>query len=112
MVRIGHGDLMGHYSLLIPGGSATRIPVDVNGWTFDLEIEFDNASEDQGVEITPSNDGVRIIFRKWNNALGTALTEPVKLATLQDGRELAFMASNYAIGTTNKLDLQLLLQGK
>jgi hypothetical protein len=112
MVKIGQRDLMNYYSLLIPKGSATHIPVEVNGWTFDLEIQFDNASDDKGVDITPSDGGVRIVFRKWDNVLGTALTEPVTLATLQDGRKLAFMASNYAIGTTNKLDLQLLLQGQ
>lgn len=112
MVKIGQRDLMEHYSLLIPKGSAAHIPVDVNGWMFDLEIEFDNASEDKGVDVSPSGDGVRITFRKWDNVLGTALTEPVTLATLGDGRKLAFMASNYAIGTTNKLDLQLLLQGQ
>ena len=110
MVKIGQADLMEHYSLLIPKGATAHIPVQVNDWHFDLEIEFDNASDEAGVTVSPSDGGATITFRKWNNSLGTALLEPVALAALQNGRKLAFMASNYAIGTTNKLDLQLLLQ--
>ena len=110
MVKIGEGDLLGHYALLIPAHLTARIPLDVKGWKFDLNIEFDNTSEERGVDITPTNDGATIVFRKWNNSLGTALIEPALLATLHDGQKLAFMASNYAIGGTNKLDLQLLLQ--
>lgn len=112
MVKIGEADLMEHYSLLIPTGATAHIPVKVNEWAFDLEIAFDNASEKKGIEVTPSDEGVTITFRKWDSGLGTALKKPVTLAVLQDGRKLAFMASNYAIGTTNRLDLQLLLQGK
>ena len=110
MVRIGQADLMEHYSLLIPKGATAHIPVKVSGWQFDLEIEFDDASDEAGVTVSPRGGGATITFRKWNNGLGTALTKPVTLAALQNGRKLAFMASNYAIGTTNKLDLQLLLQ--
>jgi len=111
MVKIGDGDLLGYYTLLIPENSIARIPVDVNGWKFDLDIKFDNTSEERGVDINPTEDGVTLVFRKWDNSLGTALIEPALLATLKDGQKLAFMASNYAIGGTNKLDLQLLLQG-
>ena len=110
MVKIGQADLMEHYSLLIPKGATAHIPVQINDWHFDLEIEFDNASDEAGVTVSPSGGGATITFRKWNNSLGTALLKPVTLAALQNGRKLAFMASNYAIGTTNKLDLQLLLQ--
>ena len=51
--------------------------------------------------------GATLVFRKWDDALGTALVKPARLATLEDGHELAFMASNYTIGGTNRLDLQL-----
>ena len=110
MVKIGDGDMLGYYALLIPENSTARIPLDVQGWKFDLDIKFDNTSEERGVDITKTDDGATITFRKWNNSLGTALLEPEPLATLHDGQKLAFMASNYAIGGTNKLDLQLLLQ--
>ncbi len=105
MVKIGEGDLMGCYSLLIPQDSMAHIPVDIDGWRFDLAIEFDNTSEDSGVDIAESSQGAKIVFHKWDSMLGTALKEPVTLATLRDGQKLAFMASNYAIGGTNKLDL-------
>ena len=111
MVKIGDGDLLEYYTLLIPEDSTVRIPVDVKGWKFDLDIKFDNTSEERGVDITKTDDGATLVFRKWDNSLGTALLKPHILATLQDGQKLAFMASNYAIGGTNKLDLQLLLQG-
>lgn len=111
MVKIGDGDLLGYYTLLIPENSTARIPLDVKGWKFDLDIKFDNTSEEQGVDITPTEDGATLVFRKWDNLLGTALLKPHILATLKDGQKLAFMASNYTIGGTNKLDLQFLLQG-
>ncbi len=63
------------------------------------------------MEITPTDEGATLVFRKWDNSLGTALIEPVRLATLHDGQKLSFMASNYMIGGTNKLDLQFLLEG-
>ena len=111
MVKIGDGDLLEYYTLLIPENSTARIPLDIQGWKFDLAIKFDNTSKERGVDITSTKDGATLVFRKWDNSLGTALIEPEPLATLKDGQKLAFMASNYAIGGTNKLDLQLLLQG-
>ena len=87
MVKIGEADLMEHYSLLIPTGATAHIPVKVNEWAFDLEIAFDNASEKKGIEVTPSDEGATITFRKWDSGLGTALKKPVTLAVLQDGQK-------------------------
>lgn len=110
MVTIGQGELVGAYTLLIPGDEAASIPVDVHGWKFDLGVKFDNGAPEQGVDVVPNGHGATLVFRKWDNSLGTALVKPARLATLDDGHELAFMASNYVIGGTNRLDLQLLLQ--
>ena len=86
MVKIGDGDLLEYYTLLIPEDSTVRIPLDVKGWKFDLDIKFDNTSEERGVDITKTNDGATLVFRKWDNSLGTALLKPHLLATLQDGQ--------------------------
>ena len=110
MVTIGGGELLGAYTLLIPRDASASIPVDVNGWKFDLGVRFDNAAPEQGVDVVPDGEGAVLVFRKWDSSLGTALAKPVRLAKLSDGQELALMASNYAIGDTNRLDLQLLLQ--
>ena len=98
MVTIGDRELLGSYTLLIPRDATARIAVDVNGWKFDLDVKFDNGALEQGVDIVPDNDGATLVFRKWDSALGTALIKPERLATLRDGQELAFMASNYTIG--------------
>lgn len=111
MIKIGKEELVGSYTLLIPENSMVRIPLDIKGWKFSLDIEFDNTSEKQGVDRKSTAEGAIIVFRKWNNPLGTALIEPVPLGTLANGQKLFFMASNYVIGGTNKLDLQLLLGG-
>ena len=110
MVTIGGGELLGAYTLLIPRDASASIPVDINGWKFDLGVRFDNAAPEQGVDVVPDGEGAVLVFRKWDSSLGTALAKPVRLAKLGDGQELALMASNYAIGDTNRLDLQLLLQ--
>lgn len=111
MVTIGEGELLGSYTLLIPGDETACVPVDVNGWKFALGVKFDNDAAEQGVDIVPDgNGGATLVFRKWDSKLGTALARPFRLAKLKNGHELAFMASNYTIGATNRLDLQLLLQ--
>ena len=111
MVTIGTGELLGTYTLLIPRDTTASIPVEVNGWKFAVAVKFDNTATERGVDIVPNdNGGATLVFRKWHNSLGTALVKPVRLAKLEDGHELAFMASNYSIGETNRLDVQLLLQ--
>ena len=110
MVTIGEGELLGAYTLLIPGDATASIPVDLNGWKFALGVEFDNGAPERGVDVVPNDGGATVVFRNWDSSLGTALVKPVRLARLKDGHELAFMASNYTIGKTNRLDLQLLRQ--
>lgn len=112
MTKIGNRELVSSYSLLIPAGEVAILSVDIKGWKFDLEIVFDNTKDEQGVNISPSENGAKITFVKWDNGIGTALTKPWSIAKLFDGRELVLMACNYLIGGTNKLDLQLLLQGE
>lgn len=111
MVKIGEGSLLEHYSLLVPKDSKVLIGVDVAGWNISLEIEFDSDATERSVKVEALGPNkARIIFNKWDNSIGTVLNEPTLLANLSDGRELVFLASNYMIGTVNKLDLQLMLQ--
>ena len=110
-VSIGQAELVEHYSLLIPKGEPVHIAVRLGQLEFGLDIEFDDEQEEASVEVLPVGTGVKITFLKWDSALGTALGRPVTLADLPDGRKLLMMATNYAIGGTKKLDLQLLLQG-
>ena len=65
MVKIGDGDLLEYYTLLIPEDSTVRIPLDVKGWKFDLDIKFDNTSEERGVDITkkPSENSLFYLIR-------------------------------------------------
>ena len=50
----------------------------------------------------------------WNNPFGICLAEPLEIARLtdQDESKVLLLASNQGIGKSNKLELQLLLQGK
>ena len=110
-VSIGQAELMEHYSLLIPKGEPVHIPVRLGQFTFGVDIEFDDEQEEASVDVIPIGDyGVKITFIKWHSTLGTALAKPVPIADLPNGRKLLMMATNYAIGSTKKLDLQLLLQ--
>ena len=110
-VSIGQAELMEHYSLLIPKGEPVHIPIRLGQFTFGVDIEFDDEQEEASVDVIPIDTGVKITFLKWDSVLGTAFDKPVELADLPDGRKLLLMATNYAIGSTKKLDLQLLLQG-
>ena len=48
----------------------------------------------------------------WNNAFGICLAEPLEIARLRDQSKILLLASNQRIGKSNKLELQLLLQGE
>ena len=111
MTRIGTNQLITSVTLLIPEGEDATIPVMIGNWQFDLTVKFDNSKDTQGITIEPSGNGAKVTFQKWDNGIGTALKQPGKLADLSDGRLLLFMACNYSIGGTNRLDLQLLLEG-
>ena len=111
MVKIGEGSLLEHYSLLVPKDSKVLIGVDVAGWNISLEIEFDSDATERSVKVEALGPNkAKIKFNKWDNSIGTVLNKPTLLANLSDGRELVFLASNYMIGTVNKLDFQLMLQ--
>jgi hypothetical protein len=109
MVKIGGRSLLAAHSLLIPKNERATIDLDIYGWKLQVGVYFDESAQVQEVQIKPvSEAGVDVIFKNWSNSLGTALVEPGALARLAAGGWLEFMASNYRIGETNKLDIQFL----
>ena len=63
------------------------------------------------VSVNQSEDTTEVVFRKWDNPLGTTLIKPEQLREMRDGTPLRFLASNYKIGTLNRLDIQILSEG-
>lgn len=109
MIKIGRRLLIANFpQLQIPLGETAKIDLDVYGWKFNLEIEFDDIASEQAIQVRPAADGVRLVFQKWDNILGVGVKTPVTLAKLATGGALDFLAANYRLGELNVFSLQLL----
>ena len=107
-IKIGEYEVLANYSLLVPKGTTALIPVHTATVSFSLEVKFDNETPEMGVSFAVAGNVLTMVFRKWDNVLGTATKEVEPLITLSPDQKLFFMASNYLIGDTNNLMLQIL----
>ena len=98
-------------TFLVPNGESVWSEVNAGGWVVRVHILFENNAPAHGIRVVAMPDHAEIFLDKWDNALGTATIVPVQLGKRSDDRILLFMASNYVIGTANKLDLQFYLGG-
>lgn len=109
MITIGNRELIANFpQLQIPKDEEAKIDIDVYGWKLKITVQFKDIGPEQGVEIQPTPDGVRLVFNNWSNSIGIALKVPARLAILKVGGTLDFLAANYRIGETNLFSLQLL----
>ena len=109
MITIGKRALVANFpQLQIPQGEEARINIDVQGWKLPIVVAFLDRGTEQGIEVKPEQDGVRLVFQNWSNPIGVALRIPARLAVLSDGSIVEFLAANYRIGETNLFSLQLL----
>lgn len=110
MIKIGRRIVLVNFpQLQIPKGETAEIDVDVYGWKLKIAVEFEDKESERAIQIRPvGSDGVRLIFQNWSNPIGISLKEPGRLAVLQAGGALEFLATNYRVGDTNLFSLQLL----
>jgi hypothetical protein len=110
MIKIGRRVLLANFpQLQIPKGEEAEIDIDIHGWKLKISIEFRDSGSEQGIQIQPIGpDGVRLVFQNWSNPIGMSLKVPGRLAILQSGGALEFLAANYRIGDTNLFSLQLM----
>jgi hypothetical protein len=108
--KIGDKELVYRGSFLLPHGDSASFSANVEGWQIDVTVDFQDTDGEQAVRIVPTDPGATIILVNWNSSIGTATVAPATLGTHSSGKKLYFMVSNYRIGKTNKLDLQLLLE--
>lgn len=111
MDKIGNRDIVYSGSFIVPAGESVWITADAEGWIVKFNIQFDNSGTERSVTIEPQSDHVKVIFKKWDNAIGTATVSPAPLGTHNNGKQLSFMATNYLIGNTNSFQIQILLGG-
>lgn len=108
MIKVGGRELLASHSLLVPVSERATIDMDVYGWKFQLGIAFEDDHTEQTIDVRPNETGVDLVFKRWNNTLGTSLVTPGRLAALSGGGTLELMTSNYRIGDTNQLLIQFL----
>lgn len=115
MVKIGKYDLLSSFNLIIPENETATVDASFDQWSLYINVEFmkniDNKNYAKSeIDIRGNGtDSATLIFRDWINPLGTAMTEPGYLGTSRVNRvDLYFMAAHWLVGTTNRLDLQLM----
>jgi hypothetical protein len=110
MIKIGKRVLLANFpQLQVPKGEEAEIDIDVYGWKLKINVEFQDVGTEQAIQIqSTGNDGVRLIFQNWSNPIGSSLRSPARLALLQQGGALDFLATNYRIVDTNLFSLQFL----
>ena len=113
-VTIGKAELVRSWSLLVPQDGVANISVRLPNWAFSLEITFENAEGGKpSIQLVPKRqDAAHLTFLNWNSTFGISLAVPLEIVYLKDGSKILLLAANQAIGRTNRLELQLLLQGK
>ena len=111
MEKIGNKEIVYRGCFLVPEGESVSFDADVSGWQVNVIVEFEDSGGEQGLQIEATDSGAQIILLNWNSSIGTALVSPANLGAHSSGKKLSFMVSNYRVGKTNKLDIQLLLEG-
>lgn len=111
MEKIGDKEIVYRGSFLIPEGEIVSFDADVSGWKVNVVVEFQDSGGEQGLQIERTDPGVKIVLLNWNSSIGTALASPAGIGSHSSGKKLSVMLSNYRVGKTNKLDIQLLLKG-
>lgn len=108
MTVVANKEVIATYTLVIPGGETAKVTIDIQGRPSVLEIAFNDDANEQSVTILGVGAyDARLLFHKWDNPLGTALTTPYQLTRDQFGA-LYMMAVNYRIGQTNHFTIQFL----
>ena len=115
-MRIGDKEIVYSTGLIMPTDEEAEVDFVVSGERVLLNIQFkeENGSNKKTsrIDTTVVDNKLQLMFVNWSGSLGTATTEPMKFATLRDGRPVFLMVVTWSIGTTKKIDLQCLLGRK
>ena len=87
---------------IVIGAEYTSVPI-----TLPLSIAFESGGDGQNVRFTPENGRSLMTLANWNNSLGTALNSPYELAKVNKDGIVDLMMTNFTVGVTNHLTLQL-----
>lgn len=114
--EVGSFKILKTASLIIPEGESGKIDAEFDRWPLSISVEFDSNPKNENFSkstIDIRGDGENhavLIFREWINPLGTAMKAPGYLGKSRNkGLGLYFMAAHWLIGTTNRIDIQLML---
>lgn len=109
MEKIGDKELFYRGTFLVPEREGVSFDANAAGWIVKVQILFKDEGGEQSIKVEGMDAGARITFINWKSSLGTATITPARIGKHSSGRNLYFMASNFRIGETNKLDIQLLM---
>jgi hypothetical protein len=80
-----------------------------------LNLVFEITSTEPNTPSTLAFEGKgdhgKVVFRNWQNPLGTCLVDPVQIGQTNSRQPLFFMAASWLIGVTRIVDVQLMAGG-
>lgn len=111
MIKVGGKEVVFKATLLIPEDEKAEIEI-TDVIQTKIIISFENNGGAESIKPVPWKDGtgVELIFKNWNQSLGTSLNTHVTFAQLKSGSKLQIIATNYKIGKVNNLDIQLVIE--
>ncbi len=107
-MKVGKWTVIQFISIIIPENQKAEIDFKIYNWKITAIIEFVNNEKIQQMTIVPDKPNPRIIFENWNSHLGITLPDPIEFGTFR-GKKVYMLPATYKIGTTIKLDIQMMV---
>ena len=112
-MQIGDREIVHSCTLIVPEREQALISFAVGGWSINVEVAFEQGEDKEAegsMDVYPvDNNRLRMTFKNWNNPLGTATSQPIRIGNTNRKRELSFLATHWRIGTINRMDILFLL---
>jgi hypothetical protein len=104
-------------SFLIGDNEEARIETTLGGQPLTLLIRFVSSGSPFKTKArmdwnTSTPGTVKFTAYDWENPLGTAVSEPIRLGEIGDGRPFGFQVAQSRVGNTNRVDFFLLVSGE
>jgi hypothetical protein len=112
-MKIGDKSVIYRETILVPDTTEASFDVSIgSSGPITFVVRFNPDAEKAQVRWKGEGKTIRIDFDKWANPLGTVINEPQKLGTFGGVGDVYLYIFHHRVGTVNRLDFQLLSEGK
>lgn len=110
-MKIGNSKIIFSETLQIPDGVEAEVNIKLgDNELLPVILSFNPEGAEQGVSWQSRDGYLYMTFTKWNNSLGTSLTEPGNIGTYRD-KEILVWVYQQRISSINNVHFQVTLGG-